>query len=307
MKCDYASYKVHHRVGASPILQMEIKIDFSGDSFEEGPFLVIPEYRVTLYEVSKDLRSRRPRGFIDYIIGPNVVVYDPKIPVKTHIEIPVSQELINIFNELRSQDKLPALEIEVNSDIIYYKDLKLQAIPRANIPVYKSVYGRTEGLVVFTSDEVDLLMRDLKYTDVIRVEIPFPLEAENIAQENIVKSVEELRAARELLIQGDYPNVLQTCRNIIMNYLTKRENRENLREDIIDYIISRAPESQRDLYEDVLKALGKTIHSLLQHLHKFVKEDTGKLMENPLRSDAEYAFYTLSTVLKYISELSTEK
>ncbi|MHA1595504.1 MAG: hypothetical protein ACTSXX_12330 [Candidatus Baldrarchaeia archaeon] len=37
-------------------------------------------------------------------------------------------------------------------------------------------------MVIFSTDEVDLLMRELRYVKVIRVEMPLPLRIEDIAQ-----------------------------------------------------------------------------------------------------------------------------
>ena len=75
---------------------------------------------------------------------------------------------------------------------------------------------------------------------------------------------------------------------------------------IENYILSRTPDQQKGLYVDILSGVGKTIYGLLRHLHKFMKEDTGKLIANPLRGDTEYAFYTLFSIIKYLAELSTQ-
>ena len=75
------------------------------------------------------------------------------------------------------------------------------------------------------------------------------------------------------------------------------------RDEIADYILSRVPEYEKNLYEEVIKSVDQTLEGLLQHLHKFIKEDAGKLLKNPLRADAEYAFYTLFS----ITELSVER
>ncbi|MHA1595505.1 MAG: hypothetical protein ACTSXX_12335 [Candidatus Baldrarchaeia archaeon] len=62
-------------------------------------------------------------------------------------------------------------------------------------------------------------------------------------------------------MKGDYIEVLRTCRNVIMNYLAKRESREKLAKEIENYILSKIPETQRSLYEVVLDSLGKTLYN----------------------------------------------
>jgi len=159
-------------------------------------------------------------------------------------------------------------------------------------------------------------MKDLKYVDVLRIEIPLPLRIEGVAQEKLVRSVRELMVAEEQLKERKYPEVLHTCRNIVMSYLTKvieveeegkKRKKRVFGDEIANYMLSRVPEYEKSLYKEVIKSVDQTLEGLLQHLHKFIKEDTGKLLKNPLRVDAEYAFYTLFSIVKYLTELSTER
>jgi len=68
-----------------------------------------------------------------------------------------------------------------------------------------------------------------------------------------------------------------------MNYLTRGEAGDKLAEEIENCILSRIPDQQKGLYVDILSGVGKTIYGLLRHLHKFLKEDTGKLIANPFK------------------------
>lgn len=306
VKCTYDGFEVIHRLGSNPILRIGFKIDFTEDFEENFPLLLVnSKFRIKLYEVTKDLRTRSPKDLIDEFIGGGILV--PRAHsdiVRSYVDISMSRSLINSINEIKSLGKLPAFEIKVEWDGVFLK----YATPKTkhfSTLVYKHVFGEEQDLVVFTTDEIDLLMRDLKYVETLRVELPLPIKVEHVGLKKIVKSVEEIMVAKEDLAQGKYDRVLNTCRNIIMNYLTKREARDKLTEEIVDYIISKIPEQQKSLYADVLSRIGKTIYGLLQHLHKFIKEDTGKLIANPLRGDAEYAFFTLFSIIKYLAELST--
>jgi len=91
-----------------------------------------------------------------------------------------------------------------------------------------------------------------------------------------------------------------------MNYLTKKEARDKIVDEITDYILSKAPDRLRELYTKSLNGLGKTVYGFLKYLHRFIKEETGKLEENPLRGDAEHAFHSLFSIIKYLVELSTQ-
>ena len=307
VKCMYDGFKVIHRLGLNPILRILFKIDFTEDFKEDFPLLLVnSKFKIRLYEVTKDLRSWSPKDLINEFIGGGILVSKPHSEVvRSYVDIPVSRSLINSINGIKSLGKLPAFEIKVEWDGVFLEHNTPKPRYFSSL-VYKNVFGEERNLVVFTTDEVDLLMRDLRYVETLRVEIPLPIKVEHVGLEKIVKSVEEIMVAKEELMRGNYPRVLNTCRNIIMNYLTKREARDKLAEEIVDYIISKIPEQQKSLYADVLSRMGKTIYGLLQHLHKFIKEDTGKLIANPLRGDTEYAFYTLFSIIKYLAELSTQ-
>ena len=309
MKCRYSSLRALHRIGSNPVLRIEIEMDFKEDFRENYPLLVLdPRFKVELHEVSRDLRSRGLRGLIDDIIGGSIFIQNPATDTTgIPVDMPVTQTLINTMNEIRRSGKLPALGILVECDCVYYEHGSRPVRRAFSTYVRKPIYGREEDLVIFTTDEVDLLMKDLKYIEFLRVEVPLPLKAEHIAQEKLVKSVNEIMVAKDLLMKGKHDRVLHTCRNVIMNYLTTREARNELVEEIRSYILSKVPEGQKSVYEEALKCLGTTVYGVLQHLHKFIKEDTGKLYENPLRADAEYAFYTLFSIVKYLTELSVER
>ncbi len=309
MKCRYSSLQVLHRIGLNPVLRIEIEIDFKEDFTENYPLLVLdPRFKVELYEASKDLRSRSLRGLIDDVTGGSIFMQNPSTDTtRIPVDIPVTQTLINAMNEIRRSGKLPALGILVECDCVYYGHGGRPTRHAFSTYVRKPIYGRDENLVIFTTDEVDLLMKDLKYIELLRVEVPLPLKAEHIAQEKLAKSVNEIMVAKDLLMKGKHDRVLHTCRNVVMNYLTTREARNELVEEIRSYILSKVPEGQKSVYEKVLKCLGTTLYGVLQHLHKFIKEDTEKLYENPLRADAEYAFYSLFSIVKYLTELAVER
>jgi len=299
------------------LLRIKVELDFREDFKADRPLLVLPpRYKVELYEVAKDLRGSGPRGVIDHGVGEGAYLPRPASEtLKTYINVPISKELIDKFNEMKRIGKLPAFNIYLEVDAIYF-ETGFPKLYGFTYNVWKSIHGQERPLVVFSTDEVDLLMRDLKYVDVLRIEIPLPLKIEEVAQEKLVRSVKELMVAEELLKKGDYPEVLRTCRNIVMNHLTKvveieeegkKRRKRVFSDEITDYILGRVPEYEKSLYEDVIKSIDQTLEGLLQHLHKFIKEDTGKLLRNPLRADAEYAFYTLFSIVKYLTELSLER
>ncbi|MEM2613928.1 MAG: hypothetical protein QXO15_06855 [Nitrososphaerota archaeon] len=146
-------------------------------------------------------------------------------------------------------------------------------------------------------------MRKLGYAEFVRLEVPISLQP-TPQQEILNRCVKELKSAEDSLVRGDWKGAINTCRNIIMNYLTEPEDRSKLKGELSDFIINRFPtEGDKEIYRGILFALGKTLGSNLQHIHKFIKEDTAQLIRMPLKEDAEYVYLMLIAIVKYLSSL----
>jgi DNA-binding protein Fis len=169
--------------------------------------------------------------------------------------------------------------------------------------------GTPHHVMPFDDYEVAQLLKDLKYTEFIRFEVPIkPVPEPTI--EVLQKAVKELKVAEEALYKGDYVDVLHTLRNIVLNHLTIEVRRDNqkercLREELKNYILNAASENYRSLYEEAIKDVESILRAILRHMHKFVHEDTGKLIRAPLKEDVEYLYTTLLAVVKYLAQLIT--
>jgi predicted Zn-ribbon and HTH transcriptional regulator len=164
--------------------------------------------------------------------------------------------------------------------------------------------GERSEIMPFSTEEIDELMEKLGYVKFIRFEVPVPLIPE-ARIEILEKSATELKNVEEKIIKGDYPDALRVLRNIIMNYLTeKKEDKRVLREAIREYITSNVPSNYKSIYEGILNGIENTLVSNLEHIHKFIKEETGKLIRMPSREEAEYVYFTLVSILRYISQLT---
>jgi hypothetical protein len=147
-------------------------------------------------------------------------------------------------------------------------------------------------------------MKKLGYAEIVRFEIPVPLIPEAHI-EILSKSATELKSAEEKIAKGDYPEALNILRNIIMNYLTESEKEKGrvLKEELEESIISSVPSDLKGVYEKILKGIENALLSNLEHIHKFIKEDTGKLIAMPSREEAEYVYLMLLVILRYLSQL----
>lgn len=154
----------------------------------------------------------------------------------------------------------------------------------------------------------------LRAHTVLTIEIPL---AEVVPTfEHLVRAVEELKHGERLLREGNYDGVIRSIRNILLNHLlTKTEVVETqdhkemqrfLDDDLKRAIISNIPREAESEYKTVLHGIEGILRRLLQdHLSKFIHVDTQELSRMPLRADAEYLFLILTSIVRYLSGLSS--
>jgi hypothetical protein len=169
--------------------------------------------------------------------------------------------------------------------------------------------GTPHHVMPLNDHEVTQLLKDLKYAEFIRFEVPIKPVPEP-AIEVLQRAVKELKVAEELLYKCDYIKALYTLRNIVLNHLTAEVWRGNqkerhFREELKNYILNAVPESYRSLYEEAIKGVENVLRAVLHHMHKFVHKDTGELISTPLKEDVEYLYTTLLAVVKYLLQLTT--
>jgi hypothetical protein len=66
----------------------------------------------------------------------------------------------------------------------------------------------------------------------------------------------------------------------------------------------KCPDSDRKIYEDVLKEMGKVVASLVRILSKFIHIDQGKIIKAPFGTDLEFIYFSLSLIARYLSRLT---
>jgi len=223
--------------------------------------------------------------------------------LELEFEIPVSSELIDCINEIRRRKRVVGFYIPYS---FYMTQLGYTSEISSLISYMEKILpdGERRSVMPFSTEEIDELMEKLNYIRFIRFEVPVPLIPETQI-EILEKSATELKSVEEELTKGNYPEALRILRNIIMNYLTEKKNGERvLKGAIREYITSNVPSNYKDIYEEILNGIENTLVSNLKHVHKFIKEETGKVIFMPSREDAEYVYFMLASILRYISQLT---
>jgi hypothetical protein len=306
----YKGFDVDTRLGAVPVIivRTEVEKDVVRTIFgQDYPALfVVNKYNVELYScedmegtVSPTLVSSM-KGFKGFS-----KLCQPSKSLELEFEIPVSSKLIDHINDIRRRNKIVALFIHFWFDVT---PLHTPNITSSEDSVCKiSPSGVKRHLMTFSTEEINLLMKKLGYAEFIKFDIPVPLIPE-VPIEILKKSAVELKNVEDEIVRGIYSEALRISRNIIMNYLTEPvkeggNKKRALKEEISNYVLNTIPSSYKSIYEVVLKGIEDTLLSNLDHIHKFVKEDTGKLIAMPSREEAEYVYLMLVSILRYLSQL----
>jgi hypothetical protein len=291
-------------IGSAIVIKAEMKKD-TIQSLLKGDYnalFILNGYDVELYSLdgfkgtgSSVFSIKSLRGFSKLRRGGE--------DLELEFEIPVSSELIDCINEIRRRKRVVGFYIPYS---FYMTQLGYTSEISSLISYMEKILpdGERRSVMPFSTEEIDELMEKLNYIRFIRFEVPVPLIPETQI-EILEKSATELKSVEEELTKGNYPEALRILRNIIMNYLTEKKNGERvLKGAIREYITSNVPSNYKDIYEEILNGIENTLVSNLKHVHKFIKEETGKVIFMPSREDAEYVYFMLASILRYISQLT---
>jgi hypothetical protein len=267
--------------------------------------LALSKYDVELYGGTRD------GAYVSSITMKNLKGFSrlraPGRDLDLEFEIPVSSELVDRINEIRRKGLVVTFVIRYSFDIT---QLGVGVEIRSSEGVVEKTKptGERSYWMEFSTEEIDELMKEIAYIEVLRFEVPVPLIPDTHI-EILTKSVSELKNVEENIIRGNYHEALRISRNIVMNYLTELVGKEGkkkrvLRETIREYIISKVPSDYRSIYESILDGIENAVISNLNHIHRFIKEETGKMIAMPSREEAEYVYFLLLSILRYLSQLT---
>jgi len=305
----YRGYDIIHRLGIGTVLIIKAEIGLEDiKRLLEGDFhlFIVDNYKVELFECETLEAGARGLRLKVGTFGGFVKTHIPNESLMLEFEIPISFKLIDTINDIRRKKKIVGFELSYSYNVV-----KIDYPPTIKNGVEyvrkTSPKGEKMGTMIFTTEEIDKLMKELKYAEFIRFEVPIPLISETNLE--ILKKVAmELKNVEEVITKGDYPNAIRSCRNIIMNYLLKDKDESGkkrvLTNELRGNILNRIPDKFKEDYKGILNGLSETLRvNLEEHIHKFVKEDTEKLLNIPSREEAEYVYMMLILILRYISQL----
>jgi hypothetical protein len=306
----YRGLDIVSRLGVGIILIIKAEVDQNemNKLLEKNYGLfIVDKYKVELYECEHLEGGGRGLRLEVGTFGNIVKSCIPDKSLMLEFEIPISSKLIDTINDIRRREKVVGFELSYSYSVIRIGFSSSVKSGEATVGKISSK-GERLGFMTFSTEEISELMKKLHYAEFIRFEIPVPLIPE-ARLEALKRSVVELKNVEDNIVKGNYPEALRISRNIIMNYLLTKiiekegEKKRVLNEELRKNIIAIIPSEFKGIYEKILDGIENTLASNLEHIHKFIKEESGKLAIIPSREEAEYIYVMLILILRYISQL----
>jgi hypothetical protein len=161
--------------------------------------------------------------------------------------------------------------------------------------------------ILLSDNQVSLILSGNRFTERIILELPLEKSSSN---SDLASAIENLHLASQGYTEGNYEKVLINTRNAIYNDLTElmtkgSKNQERiLKESIRIACLDKCPDSDKRIYDDVLKETGKIAASLARILSKFIHKDQDIVIKAPFWNDLELIHFSLSLVIRYLSKLT---
>jgi hypothetical protein len=131
-----------------------------------------------------------------------------------------------------------------------------------------------------------------------------------VNNQNLAGTIENLRLAAQVFIEGNFNSIIINTRNAISNNLTEWDDpsspkrRRILRREIKDACLSHVPIRDKDDYNEILNYAGNIAASLSGIVNKYTHENQNIIRLRPLHADLELLYYSVSLVTKYLTTLT---
>ena len=212
--------------------------------------------------------------------------------------LPLSSAIIERMLEIRDNGEHVAFKITIIIAAIYYRKQQDGVVILDVIQVQSGVLQNTEqgktSLIVISGDRLSQLLHHVRYTEILKFEIPLYMDASSITNEPLRKTLTLFKHAAALLRQGNNEGALVDIRKSLTNYLLADRglnNERTLDKSIHRDWINKSPAEVTAIYEDILLRIQEVLRAALKITDKFLHDDNTLAMPL-LRKDVEYVYFT---------------
>ncbi|ADY01231.1 hypothetical protein VMUT_1024 [Vulcanisaeta moutnovskia 768-28] len=278
------------------------------------------KYLVSLYRFRRDSRTFEPVNSIleGCVFDTQLIKYTRpegaahqqaehtfKGPLRLSIELTPS--LLREFMEIVNAGANPAFNTSV--DTMYEPPYALitggnGVIAYCDMTVRIETEKDKPGSIILSSDDVGDIVRKVGYVGYITLSVPMPIPQVSISVKSLADAVNNLLLAKQALERLDYIQVIKVCRNVIYNDITEVKKQQRvIRGEVRELIMRRFGGDTGKFYEDILEKVEKMIRSAADYVSRFIHEELDQVLMNTSSADAEYAYRTTLTIVKYLADL----
>jgi hypothetical protein len=162
---------------------------------------------------------------------------------------------------------------------------------------------QSDNSIIPTDDQISSIIRENKYTNVLRTDLE--LLDEPINNRSLNGAVNNLKLAAEGYIKGNFNTVIINVRNALANNLIEKVDAKNVLNTIIEgACLSKIPTRDKDDYKEILNFIGKILASLLKINHMYAHENQNDIRMRPLHADLELLYFSAALLTKYLTTLN---
>ena len=316
------SYEVS---GDALYLRIYLRTKLTASTSQSPRFIVIPKLHYDVYlhkcdirttpcsQVSQDSIYHGEFSWLTVSCTSSSCNQEAKLPII------LDKELIDRLVSIVKDNKRPAFQVVLSTDpyaiAIPYVVARAPLLS-ANVAtvldlniVNASIKSNLGNYIVFSSDDVEHILNNIKYFERVKIEVEVKLpETTEGLPKPLIDAIKALEKAFEDIKNLDFASAIIKCRSA-MEYITTHEKRGDkyvkvIRDEVKKTILSRYKGAAENVYTEVLNTLEGPIRDIYAMMSKFVHLDSDEIEFYPRMADAIYICRQTLGIIDYLVELS---
>lgn len=303
MRLYYTDFDIREEIGQMPKLRIMMSLRANNISQPHGETWLQMNrisFDVDLH-IARDHGSYYEQGHIGYFESRTPVTVMEGLTVPLDFLIPLNQSLINTI--LHTRDLEYGLALKIHTDLTginYWRrggSCQVLNIWQSQGVVYQATSQGDVNLVLISSETLQQILDKIKYTELLRLDIP--IYSENASINPVLKSATLLLKHAGLNLRDDRNDgVFSDVRKALTDHLIAEKNAHGermLNPNLAREILDKSPVEARPIAQDVLNRIQEGLRAVLKITDKFAHDD--KTVTMPLRKDAEYVYFSTCLIV----------
>jgi hypothetical protein len=300
----FSQFEVERRLGEAPRLGIKIIFKFE-DKASDDCYLHINNmpFKIELLNAQDEGTASREHNIGTCLLEENLFIPQGTTSYAV-LYVPLNTLILEKIIEIRSRGRFAAFRISATIvSLIYCKKESEYIISNAIRGIYSieriTSNGKTNYILLSQSD-LNQILNSVNYTEILKFETPL-YDYNTSINQDLKSALGTLKIAAGHLKNGNYEGVMINVRKAITNHLTDIvSNKRVLRSSIKQDVLAKAPTEAQNTYADDLKRIEDIIRQNYKITNLFLHENVDTLRMAPLPEDAEYVYFSVSLICKYL-------